>query len=98
MNRILPALPRGGRPGGDVRLEGGLVVGAQEEAPLGLQRRPEAETRRRGRKSNLMIHSNMNLNSSASNYRAPKNGLYEVARNLILLLLTCTAWPCLGPA
>ena len=43
MNRILPALPRGGRPGGDVRLEGGLVVGAQEEAPLGLECRPEAK-------------------------------------------------------
>ena len=25
----------------------GLVVGAQEEAPLGLQRRPKAETRRK---------------------------------------------------
>ena len=31
-------------------------------------------------------------------YRGPKNGLHVVARNLFLLLLTCSAWPRLGPA
>ena len=31
-------------------------------------------------------------------YRAPKKCLYVVARNFFLLLLTCFAWPCLGPA
>ena len=31
-------------------------------------------------------------------YRGPKNGLYVVARNLFLLLLICSARPCLGPA
>ena len=36
--------------------------------------------------------------NNSINYRAPKNGLYVVARNLFLLYLTCSAWPCLGPA
>ena len=31
-------------------------------------------------------------------YRAPKKCMYVVARNFFLLLLTCSAWPCLGPA
>ena len=31
-------------------------------------------------------------------YRAPKKCLYVVARNFFLLLLYCSAWPCLGPA
>ena len=31
-------------------------------------------------------------------YRGPRNGLYVVGRNFFLLLLNCSAWPCLGPA
>ena len=31
-------------------------------------------------------------------YRDRLKCLYVVARSLILLLLTCSAWPCLGPA
>ena len=31
-------------------------------------------------------------------YRDRLKGLYVVARSLLLLLLTCSAWPCLGPA
>ena len=31
-------------------------------------------------------------------YRGGDKGLYVVARNFFLLLLTCSAWPCLGPA
>ena len=31
-------------------------------------------------------------------YRAPGKCLYVVARNFFLLLLNCSAWPCLGPA
>ena len=34
----------------------------------------------------------------AEEYRDRLKGLYVVARSLILLLLTCSAWPCLGPA
>ena len=30
-------------------------------------------------------------------YRARKYGLYAVERTQLLLLLTCSAWPCLGP-
>ena len=40
-------IPRGRRLGRDVGLEGGLIVRAQEQASLGLQRRPEAEKKRR---------------------------------------------------
>ena len=29
-------------------------------------------------------------------YRDQLNGLYVVVRSLFLLLLTCSAWPCLG--
>ena len=32
------------------------------------------------------------------NYRGGNKGLYVVARNFFLLLLDCSAWPCLGPA
>ena len=31
-------------------------------------------------------------------YRARNKGLYVVARNFFLLLLNCSAWPCLGVA
>ena len=31
-------------------------------------------------------------------YREANKGLYVVARNFFLLLLNCSAWPCLGPA
>ena len=31
-------------------------------------------------------------------YRGGNKGLYVVARNFFLLLLNCSAWPCLGPA
>ena len=31
-------------------------------------------------------------------YRDRQKCLYVVARSLFLLLLTCSAWPCLGPA
>ena len=31
-------------------------------------------------------------------YRAPGKSLYMVARYFFLLLLNCSAWPCLGPA
>ena len=31
-------------------------------------------------------------------YRAEKKSWYVVARNFYLLLLNCSAWPCLGPA
>ena len=31
-------------------------------------------------------------------YRGENKGLYVVARNFFLLLLNCSAWPCLGPA
>ena len=31
-------------------------------------------------------------------YRDRLKGLKVVARSLFLLLLTCSAWPCLGPA
>ena len=31
-------------------------------------------------------------------YRDRLKGLYVVARSLFLLLLSCSAWPCLGPA
>ena len=31
-------------------------------------------------------------------YRAEKKSWYVVARNFFLLLLNCSAWPCLGPA
>ena len=31
-------------------------------------------------------------------YRDRLKGLYMVARSLFMLLLTCSAWPCLGPA
>ena len=31
-------------------------------------------------------------------YREVNKGLYVVARNFFLLLLNCSAWPCLGPA
>ena len=31
-------------------------------------------------------------------YRDRLKGLYVVARSLLLLLLSCSAWPCLGPA
>jgi len=31
-------------------------------------------------------------------YRAPGKGLYVVARNFFLLLLNCSAWPCLAVA
>ena len=31
-------------------------------------------------------------------YREINKGLYVVARNFFLLLLNCSAWPCLGPA
>ena len=31
-------------------------------------------------------------------YRARNNGLYLVGRTLLLLLLACSGWPCLGPA
>ena len=30
--------------------------------------------------------------------RGPRNGLYVVERNFFLLLLNCSAWPCLDPA
>ena len=30
-------------------------------------------------------------------YRGGNKGLYVVARNFFLLLLNCSAWPCLGP-
>ena len=33
-----------------------------------------------------------------SKHRDRLKGLYMVARNLFLLLLSCSAWPCLGPA
>ena len=33
-----------------------------------------------------------------STYREAKKGLYVVALNFFLLLLNCSAWPCLGPA
>ena len=36
--------------------------------------------------------------TSVKKYRAPGKCLYVVARNLFLLLLNCSAWPCLGPA
>ena len=36
-----------------------------------------------------------NLNNM---YREVNKGLYVVARNFVLLLLNCSAWPCLGPA
>ena len=31
-------------------------------------------------------------------HREVNKGLYVVARNFFLLLLNCSAWPCLGPA
>ena len=31
-------------------------------------------------------------------YRGENKGLYVVARNFLLLLLNCSAWPCQGPA
>ena len=31
-------------------------------------------------------------------YREGNKGLYVVARDFFLLLLNCSAWPCLGPA
>ena len=31
-------------------------------------------------------------------YIGGNKGLYVVARNFFLLLLNCSAWPCLGPA
>ena len=31
-------------------------------------------------------------------YREVYKGLYVVVRNFFLLLLNCSAWPCLGPA
>ena len=31
-------------------------------------------------------------------YRGGNKGLHVVARNVFLLLLNCSAWPCLGPA
>ena len=33
-----------------------------------------------------------------NDYRGENKGLYVVARNVFLLLLVCSAWPCLGPA
>merc|ERR1739842_13568 len=35
--------------------------------------------------------------STCNMYRAPGKCLYVVARNFFLLLLNCSAWPCLGP-
>ena len=52
----------------------------------------------------LGINSPMTANGQLSRarsrvqYRDRLKGLYVVARSLLLLLLTCSAWPCLGPA
>ena len=41
----------------------------------------------------------VNVSNFVSNfYREENKGLYVVARNFFLLLLNCSAWPCLGPA
>ena len=41
----------------------------------------------------LLVHCQL-----ADMYRDRLKGLYVVARRLFLLLLTCSASPCLGPA
>ena len=38
------------------------------------------------------------IGASLQLYRGVNKGLYVVARNFFLLLLNCSAWPCLGPA
>ena len=42
--------------------------------------------------------TNVDLGVGAKVYRDRLKGLYVVARSLFLLYLTCSAWPCLGPA
>ena len=38
------------------------------------------------------------IESKETNYRDRLKDLYVVVISLFLLLLTCSAWPCLGPA
>ena len=74
-----------------------LVLGEVGEAAAGdldelffhVQRRLVEETLRLQRKR-AQKHEHM--------YRGRNKGLYVVARNFFLLLLNCSAWPCLGPA
>ena len=54
---------------------------------------------RRRKKAKKYARETFDLKENAPlYYRAPKICLYVVARNFFLLLLTCSAWPCLGPA
>ena len=74
-----------------------LVLGEVGEAAAGdldelffhVQRRLVEETLRLQRKR-AQKHEHI--------YRGGNKGLYVVAINFFLLLLNCSAWPCLGPA
>ena len=42
--------------------------------------------------------SHIHFRNPHDTYREVSKGLYVHARNFFLLLLKCSAWPCLGPA